>query len=83
MTRLAKRLFGHVLRAFSVNGVVNRYVPINKAYISVNLNCSRRYVSVSRYPGLSTDIIRISSMRPEDLDYQFARPEIKSEIDYV
>ena len=35
VTRLAKRLFGHVFGVFSVSGVVNRSVPINIAYSSV------------------------------------------------
>ena len=40
MSRLAKRLYGHVLRVFDSNGIDNRfvdyYVAINIAYTSVN-----------------------------------------------
>ena len=36
MTRLAKRLIGHVLRVFCINSVVNYSVSINIAYIGVN-----------------------------------------------
>ena len=36
MTQQAKRLIGHVLRVFCINGVVNRSVSINIVYIGVN-----------------------------------------------
>ena len=36
MTQQAKRLIGHVLRVFCINGVVNRSVSMNIAYIGVN-----------------------------------------------